>query len=311
MEIKVFTWNVLSSAYFTADDYPEYDEEIFDIERKTKQVLEEVENMIRREYIIVLFEVCDVLMRRLIPLALNLNYVVRDSYYNHPQSNNMGTVVMFPNHYAVLDYQQIVVGQLIKEEKDDKNEENEKNEKNEKKYSCANKIWNLFSTSNIEKTDVEEAKSKHNVMILVKLLNQNREFIIGAYHMPCAYRKPQVMKYHLETVWSICNEFSFSLSSPVILCTDMNTTPNDELYSYLPSKGMVSANKFCMGKEPSYTTFTENKFMILPFQQTIDYVWVSSKHISQVIRFPVNNTDLLPSQSFPSDHLWLKFVLVF
>ena len=295
-EVKVFSWNVLSSAYFTAEDYPEYDEKIFDVERKTKQVLEEVENMIRREYIIVLFEVCDVLMTRLIPLAINLNYVVRDSYYNHPQSGNMGIVLMFPNRYAVLDYKHVVIGQHIKKE-------------SEKEKTCSEKVLNWFRTP--EKTDVEDAKSRHNVLILVKLLDNNREFTIGAYHMPCAYRKPKVMQYHLETVWNICQEFTSCLSSPLLLCTDMNTTPDDSLYNYLPSKGMVSANKFCMGKEPSYTTFTENKFMILPFQATIDYVWVTSKHISQVVRFPTNIPDLLPSHSFPSDHLWLKFVLIF
>jgi 2',5'-phosphodiesterase len=301
MEVKVFTWNVLSSAYFTAEDYPEYDKEIFDIERKTKQILQEVENMIRLEYIIVLFEVCDVLKFKLIPLALNLDYVVRDSYYNHSSSGNMGAVLMFPNRLSVLDYKQIVVGQHIHDFEDEKNEDKFKIR------NCSEKFLSYFYTK--EKTDLEDAKSKHNVLILIKLLRNNRTFTVGAYHMPCAFRKPKVMKYHLETVWRVCNEFSEN--SPLILCMDMNTTPVDSLYQYLPSQGMVSVNKFCIGKEPSYTTFTENKFMTFPFQQTIDYVWVSQKFLSQVIRMTPNTDDLLPSQSFPSDHLWLKFALSF
>lgn len=138
MDVKVFSWNVLSSAYFRSEEYPEYDAEIFDVERKTRQVLGEIENMIRREYIIVLFEVCDVLKSRLICLAINLNYVVRDSYYNHPSSGNMGTVLMFPNHYAVLDIKQIVVGQFIKGE----NLEDEKDGKKNK--TCSEKIFSYF-----------------------------------------------------------------------------------------------------------------------------------------------------------------------
>ena len=39
MRLNVFSWNVLSDAYFTADDYPTYNKFYFDSDRKREQVL--------------------------------------------------------------------------------------------------------------------------------------------------------------------------------------------------------------------------------------------------------------------------------
>ncbi len=282
MEIKVFTWNVLSGAFFKSSDYPSYHPEIFNIDRKTTQVLDQIEEVLDEEYIVTLYEVCDNLKFNLIKLAIDKKYVIRDNYYNHEKSGNMGAVLMWPEKYKLLDYKQVVVGQHIFGKKD--------------KKSC----FHYFYKSHI--SALEAAKSKHNVLFCASLQIENFQFNIAAYHMPCAFQTPEIMKYHLEAVYNLCNT-----NHPLIICMDMNTTPKDPLYKYLEDRGMSSSNKSFFGKEPEFTINTQDRFGEF-FKDAIDYVWIRDITVNNV-ELPTFS-DLLPSFQFPSDHYWMKFKLL-
>jgi len=114
MRLNVFSWNVLSDAYFTPEDYPTYEKSYFDSERKQEQVLQQLKRVMKSNTLIALQEVCSRLMPELVKLALNMNYVIRDAYYGNEKSGNMGVVLMWPNNiYRVEKYEQIIVGQHI------------------------------------------------------------------------------------------------------------------------------------------------------------------------------------------------------
>ena len=291
MKLKLFTWNVLSSSFYGSKFYPTYDPNFFDLERKNKQILKVITDMICENHLIVLYEVCDHLRSDLIKLALDIEYVVRDAYYSSEKSGNMGIVMMWPKEYRLMEYEQVKIGQHIHDE------------------TPINKTWIQWCSEwlwNI-KTPLEDAKSKHNVMILATLTYKGLDkFTLAAYHMPCAFYSPKVMEYHLKTVWKFCEK----MEKNIILCMDMNTTPKESLYDYLPSKGMISANTF-KGDEPEYTIKVQTERMNKIFKETIDYVWVTKSLIGDVESVLPETTDLLPNDNFPSDHYWMKFVLTF
>lgn len=309
LSIKLFTWNVLTESFFTPDDYPTYDAKFFDPERKRKQVIDKIAEMMNGEYLIVLYEVCDGLRSELVTLALDLDYVLRDAYYESEASGNMGIALLWPKEYKLLEYDQVVVGQKIRERP--------------KPKSCWSKVASYVDWSTSDNS-LEEARERRNVMILATLQKHDREgrvgpkFTLAGYHMPCAFRTPRVMQLHLETVHDVCRKFcpeAFDLRievgksnakiSPLILCMDMNLTPKDPLYKFLPKCGLISAH-VVEGREPDFTINTKDQ------KETIDYVWVTLSEIRKVVsKMPTKFTRLLPNDKFPSDHYWMQFELTF
>ncbi len=330
MEVKVFTWNVLSESFFNAESYPTYDPNFFDSERKTKQVLDTITKIMAHNYLIVLYEVCDNLRSELIKKAIYVKYVVRDAYYGHPDSGNMGIVMMWPCDYYLHSYDQFIVGQYI---------EATPEEEKPKPRSC----WQWFWNKPKEWTSLDRARNKKNVMILATLSykgNETKKFILAGYHMPCTFNEPKIMEFHIETIWMLCkihenpkiydnskilNESwteeaidlltgpirSYEDTIPLILSMDMNAKPDSDIYKYMISRNMISAHKY-EGREPSFTTNVMSKFTPDGFKATIDYVWVTRKLIVEVdSSMPTQFTRLLPNDKFPSDHYWMKFTLQF
>ena len=302
-KLKVFTWNILSEAFFTPDDYPTYDPMIFDGDRKELQVLAKIEEMMSQGALIALQEVCDGIRSELVKLAVNAGYVIRDAAYGGTHSWNTGTALLWPQEYELLHYEQVVVGEQINyfEEKPSRN------------------LWQWLTWQSPSQTPLEYAKSRKNVLIVATLAlksDPSQKVTMSVYHVPCAIHMREVMKYHVETVWDICHRVNdppdaSAVVPPLIICMDMNTTPTDPLYEYLPSKGMISAHEF-EGREPDFTTNTQSKFNTEPFKATIDYVWVSWGKIAEVkSRLPTKFTRLLPNDKFPSDHYWMEFDLTF
>ena len=310
LSVKLFTWNVLSESFFTPADYPTYDPSFFDADRKRKQVLDKVSKMITGGHLIVLYEVCDGLRSELIQLALDLDYVLRDAYYGSEESGNMGIAVLWPREYKLLKYEQVVVGQKIREKS--------------KPKSCWDRWWSS------EKDPIELAKEERNVMILVTLQKidsygrSGPKFTLAGYQMP-AFETLKCRQLHLWTVHDICRKFcpeafdlrlgveeSNSKIQPLMLCMDMmNITPRDPLYKYFPKCGLISAH-VVEGREPDFTINTQSKFSGEVFKETIDYVWVNLSVIEKVVsKMPTKFTRLLPNDKFPSDHYWMQFELTF
>ena len=308
MMLNVFSWNVLSDAYFTADDYPTYNKFYFDSDRKREQVLKQLEEIMKSNTLIALQEVCNNVMPELVKLAVNMNYVMRDAYYGNEKSGNMGVVLMWPNIYKVEKYVQIVVGQHILEETP----------------IYRKSWWDWIRRVPTPLCPIKYAKSRSNVLIAVNLIDPNTEFTFtfAVYHMPCAFWDMRIMQYHLNVVEQTCRELSASrafvnsdlldqkYSTPLILCMDMNAKPDSTLYSYLTEKNLVSVHKF-ENKEPEFTINTHSGFSKGPFKGTIDYLWVPIGWLNGVKTYmPVTNK-LLPNDEFPSDHLWTEAELYF
>lgn len=295
MEVKVFTWNVLSSAFFKPEEYPTYDEKYFDDSRRRSQILAKLRKVMDNRYLIALYEVSDDLRSELVVSALEHCYMIRDAYYGDERTGNMGIVVMWPQEYRLVKYQQVVIGQRIKSAP-------------KPSRSC----WQWLNGTWPE-DPVAYAKSRKNVLIAATLAvpGGHGEVVLAAYHVPCAIHMREVMKLHVEAVWDTCLGLGTQWDPNMIICMDMNTKPDDELYKFFPENGMVSAHAF-EGHEPEFTTNTQSRFLTEPFKATIDYVWVSKQYLKKVMsRMPTKYTRLLPNDKFPSDHYWMEFHLTF
>lgn len=313
MKISVFSWNVLSDTFFLSDNYPSYDELIFDNDRKKRQVLKRIETQMEKKCLIALQEVCDFLMPDLVKLAVNGGYTIRDAYYGNETTGNMGVVLMWPTDLYKLDqYEQVVVGQYLIGE------------------PPSPRVGWIDWVRGVEapKCPYEYAKGRPNVLIAANLIGPDGPFTLAVYHMPCAYWDERIMKYHLDTIWSLCSNLNNPLSAvfehlgddtktrakyppPLILCMDMNTKPTSSLYTNMKGYGMISAHAF-EGDEPEFTIWTNTKSSDAPFKGTIDYIWVSSDTISEVKTEMAKCKDgLLPTASYPSDHLWTRAHLTF
>jgi 2',5'-phosphodiesterase len=179
---------------------------------------------------------------------------------------------------------------------------------------------------------------RQNVAVAVQLYNKSakRSFIASTYHMPCAFRDPDVMLVHSAVVLEYVQGLAKEKQVPYILAGDFNVKPHDSPYSmYLdggideqcpdlpPPKGnwtwapkldpVRSAYRDCLGEEPEYTNNAWVKGQA-HFVETLDYVWVSDEwnvHGVLDVAGPGSKEAVLasgqpfPAEEQPSDHVLL------
>jgi hypothetical protein len=313
LNVTVFSWNVLADTFFSPANYPTYEGVIFNSVEKKQQVLRRIYAQMKAQTLIALQEVCDILMPDLVKLAVNNGYTIRDAYYGGEEKGNMGVVLMWPTDlYKVEKYDQIVVGQYIEGEAEE-----------------VHHSWlDWWREVPPPQCPLEYAQKRPNILIGVNLIGPEGPFTLAVYHMPCAFWDERIMKYHLQTVCEACRSLNQPDSSvyvksnsfykksntphpPLIICMDMNAKPDSPLYASMLEADMVSAHAF-EGEEPEFTTWAQSKREAEPFKATIDYIWVSKDSISKVTtKMAKCKAGMMPSNKYPSDHLWTTAQLKF
>ena len=158
-----------------------------------------------------------------------------------------------------------------------------------------------------------------------KLCPQSR-FVVGTYHMPCAYFLPQVMLIHCAL--SAQHIQRFALTDPYIYTGDFNIKPGSSMYQLLTTgeidqkhpeypinapgdtfelktKLMRSAYKEANQTEPDFTNNSKVKDSP-PFIDTLDYIFLSDHWSVRHVEPLPNRSEVkgpLPNQTEPSDHL--------
>ena len=302
--MKVLQWNVLTTAFYDKKEYPTYPEEDFATGRKNEQVIEVVRDSMKEKAVIVLQEVCDLLRRDLAILSSEMGYTMKDAAYGGSFTSNMGICMFWPNSFIVEDYLQYVVGQHIKPDKNDR----------KCKSTCA---WPLsYIWGKREKNSWDNAIWRKNVLMIATLRDPTakRSFVLAGYHMPCTYKEPKIMDYHIQTIWDLIRIDDMNdRMIPLIFAADLNSKPGSSVYKFLERKGMVSANLF-EEIEPEFTTNIVTERNPDGFKETLDYVFVTKdliKEVESTLPAQYESEVLIPNAEFPSDHLWLKFDLTF
>lgn len=196
--------------------------------------------------------------------------------------------------------------------------------------------------------DWEYSENRKNVMIFARFREKHessndtintsvsyisKSFCVSNYHMPCAYFAPKVMTIHSEMAAHRTQHLAGS--DPFLLAGDFNIQPNSSAYRLLttgilppedesfptPSKygmewkaklrPMRSAYAVSPHGEPEFTNYAFVGNMEQPFQETLDYIflsehWHAVDNVKETYRKddPVLASSLsFPNADEPSDHL--------
>jgi 2',5'-phosphodiesterase len=145
----------------------------------------------------------------------------------------------------------------------------------------------------------DQSYSRSNQMICaaVKCKETNQKFVVGNYHMPCAFRTPAVMTIHCSLAAQHLQRVAKGL--PFVYLGDFNIKPPSNMYKLLTTGSMEptaeempvneegdtwsvevepmrSAYVCATGKEPDFTNNSRKKNDD-PFVDTLDYIFIS-KH---------------------------------
>lgn len=183
---------------------------------------------------------------------------------------------------------------------------------------------------------------KYQCMVLLQLecRRSNRRFYVATCHMPCDWRKPNVMMLHALVLSRCIARNVCDATAPVIFAGDFNSQPGDLAYRALTaplcdlpsSTGDARLDKlfqvvvqdlkfdfvpfvsaYCQvdGTEPDFTNHARIKWKHgsgQEFQATIDYIFLRNCTAIDVLDLSsIDSTALLPSALLnePSDHLML------
>ena len=185
-------------------------------------------------------------------------------------------------------------------------------------------------------------KSQYIIGVRLKRIKYDDDaFCVFNYHMPCDFRRPDVMLIHAIAVKDVIFEWSKGL--PCIFVGDMNSKPDDVAMKYLvkssptcitpipkrsnrytsythtllseSSQGLTfsSAYKEYNGKEPPFTCISQVAGAPF-FKDTLDYILCTGNHwrvIDTLVLLPCQKTTPVsqPSDTEPSDHLLLAAIL--
>jgi len=185
----------------------------------------------------------------------------------------------------------------------------------------------------------KNARNRWNKMILACLRQKStgKPFIVANYHMPCAYKTPQVMVIHSALTMSMTQKFSKENGDiPYVFCGDFNFQPNDVCYNFfstgvitkldkhfpiLPadddwrpslSEPVDSAYRKLNNMEPVFTNRCTHVGDEEVFCGTLDYLFIRRDiRVKKTLALPDldNVKGLYPNAEEPSDHLMIGATL--
>lgn len=137
------------------------------------------------------------------------------------------------------------------------------------------------------------------------------EIAVATYHMPCAFMDPDVMKIHLDTLFTAVQEWSEPKQLPLLIAGDFNLTPEQDgvFKTTLRKYDLRSMYEMARGIEPPMTCHSRTADSRFLFSKTIDYVLISRQwktiHSLQDLPKDFNHREVpsLPNHLIPSDHL--------
>ncbi len=183
--------------------------------------------------------------------------------------------------------------------------------------------------------EVERARSRHNQLVLLRLqrMNKRAEFVVGTYHMPCAFDWPDQMRLHAAAAAS--QALAFANGDPLVLAGDFNFKPDSDCYRLITTGSLtpeeeretlarhpeLDAQKHLRTPTPlksAYVSAALNEPMFTihsysewngpnEFTGTLDYIF-HSDHFERVSATPLQPSPEefggpLPTVNEPSDHL--------
>lgn len=353
--IRVTTYNVLSSHLAEPGYFTKCNPSFLDPVYRLKKLKEKLDHETSADAIICLQEVSHLWAGALTVYFAAKGYSFTTALYGNKFNNYMGVGIAAPyGKYDILDANIQRIGDTKRNptKSDDKRD----SKKDSTKESNGNggilsKIKNLFrritggSAKDKEKEEPyvqiwQDTLRRHNQMICMKFQSKQGDnklpFVVGTYHMPCAFRTPALMMIHCAL--SAQHIHNFSQDSPYIYCGDFNIKPESTMYTMMTTGllsddnqdspahlynnrknktqeeregttrvdhwkavapiALQSAYMVVNGQEPDFTNYAQIKDDA-PFIDTLDYIFMGNAKDSQ---WRVESVLPLPSR----DHMSVK-----
>ncbi|CAF4030577.1 unnamed protein product, partial [Rotaria sordida] len=251
-----------------------------------------------------------------------LNYTFFHNLYGKRYNDYMGVGMAIPLSMQLNSISFIKIGDHIRSI----------SKPREEKANMFTWGWNLYQFAMSKFIELasdpwETAMAKANTLICIEVVIDNKPIHIGTYHMPCLYKKPDVMAIHCSVLKDLM--FQLAAGQDFILAGDFNIKPLDICYqvltekdyngcnlpesstyeiSYRPNTEQVlkSAYREKNGAEPVYTDFSDTPSSP-NFCATLDYIFFNGHlTVEKVLELPDHpSSESYPDETHPSDHLMI------
>lgn len=248
--VAIVTWNILSESH--AQKMTAYDPNVLDTDFRWSLLSSQLSAWMQKEFIVCLQEVTrDLGFSRLKALATALNYEVVYRSYGTESNGFMGNAVLVPlQRFSVEKFHHVRVGALC---------------------SLPNARGFPHLLTSVLLHDVESGD----------------HFFVSSYHMPCQYKKPEIMDAHCEALNKVLSVARF----PWFLAGDFNMLPDDVCRNF-------QGYKILAGTSPT----THSCIRDTVFRGRLDHI-VFSNLFQIEEEIPVHSVEsLMPNAEQPSDH---------
>ena len=244
--VKVTTYNVLSSSLSEPTYFTACTAENLDPHARLEKIRKKLQSEIDSKSIICLQEVSQEWAGNLYGYFLQQNYHFITALYGSKFDGYMGVAVAIPmDKYEVsnVDITRVADTKTILEKVPEKKPEGfiaESIDKLKRIWRSVVVIW----TGNRPKPTEDlwdMVRKRQNQMICTELQckDTKKSFVVGTYHMPCAFRNPDMMVVH--SALSAQHVQNIAKGKPHIYLGDFNFKPDSSCYS-LMINGSISKN---------------------------------------------------------------------
>ena len=322
--LSILSWNIETPNYCNEIKHPHNYVQYLDNDYRFKEIKEKITNLIKKDVIICLQELCRDWSCKFELIFKKNNYTMIKSLYGYEKNGYMGVCIAFPNFYNLLDCKIERVSTISK--LPDKND-------NTKGY--IESLLDYFGFNKDKEMDVMDiVKSRSNTVIALKLQNNNttRPFWLLNFHMPCLWRQPKVMEIYSILLQRFIKSITNNGSDPCIFLGDFNSKPTSNQYeifinglenidkksflneypNFIKCEKFIkfrSAYKEIHNDEPICTNYSYCDFSG-DFKGTIDYIFISNNIKVDNMEKLLDPETYLPNNNCPSDHLPLFAKLV-
>jgi len=248
--IGIVTWNILSESH--AKKMTAYDPNVLDTEFRWSLLSSQLSTWMQKGFIVCLQEVTrDLGFRRLKALADSLAYEVVYRSFGTDSNGFMGNAVLVPmQRFSVEKIHHVRVGALCS-------------------LPTARGFPHLLTS------------------VLLRDVESGTHFFVASYHMPCQYKKPEIMDAHCEALNKILSVARF----PWFLAGDFNLSVEDMVKSFQGCKMLA-------GTSPT----THSCIRDTVFKGRLDHILFSHPFDLEG-EIPVRSIEsLMPNAEQPSDH---------
>ena len=337
-QVSICTYNVLSSHLAGADHFVSCKPENLKASTRYGRVLEKLKSEMApdRRSIICLQEVSQTWEGQLHQHFANNNYYFITQLYGNPFNNYMGVGIAVPlEKYSIEECEMVRMSDT-------------------KRWPRATSpgpgilaraggllsnivrfpfLSAVFRRKEAPPSCWDLARKRWNVMVSVSLRDKTsasaKDFCVSTYHMPCMFRRPDVMTIHASLAAQ--HAADFAKGKAFVLAGDFNIKPQDPQYELLTtgtmsvtdaaypvapehepwrpelSTALSSAYAVAGGEEPAFTNWAKIRDQE-PFIETLDYIFLSDHwRVHDVLPLPTRDTSPgpYPTEEEPSDHVML------